>query len=66
MAKSDGKSPGVSHMWPIEPVEAEEPSYDFQKIDRLQRRWPQVRQEVERSAPEAYRYYTERLIRRWP
>ena len=67
MAESDGKSLGVSHMWrPIEPAEAEVASYDFHEIDRLQRRWLQVRREVERSAPEAYRYYTERLIRRWP
>lgn len=55
-----------AHKWkPIELVEVDEEEYDFQEIDSLQHQWLRVKQEAERSSPEAYSAFTERLTRRW-
>ena len=66
MAAIRDDSPKVFHKWkPIEPIDSDSQAYDFGEIDSLQREWLRIKQQVESSTPDAYKAFTDRLIRRW-
>ena len=66
MAAIRDDSPKVFHLWkPIEPIDSDSQAYDFGEIDSLQREWLRIKQQVESSTPDAYKAFTDRLIRRW-
>ncbi len=66
MAAIRGNSPKIFHKWkPIEPIISVSQTYDFGEIDSLQRQWLHIKRQVERSAPDAYKAFTDRLTRRW-
>ena len=66
MAAIRGNSPKIFHKWkPIEPIISVSQTYDFGEIDSLQRQWLHIKRQVERSAPDAYKAFTDRLNRRW-
>lgn len=55
-----------AHKWqPLEGLDAQSSSVDFQEIDSLHQQWLSFRDERERSNPDAYRAFRERLDRRW-
>ncbi len=55
----------AGHKWePIAPL-VENPDYDFDELDLLQKQWLSVREARERESPEAYMAFMERLTRSW-
>ncbi len=55
-----------AHKWqPIEGLNSQSCSVDFQEIDSLHRQWLAFRDERERSDPDAYKAFRERLDRLW-
>ena len=66
MAEIRENSQKVFHKWkPIEPIDSDSQAYDFGEIDSLQRQWLHIKRQVESSTPDAYKAFTDRLIRRW-
>jgi len=55
-----------AHKWrPLEGLDAHTSSMDFQEINALQQQWLRFRKQRERSNPDAYKAFLERLDRRW-
>lgn len=56
----------IAHKWkPLDPIEPESEGYDFSEIDSLHLQWQDLRQEREKSIPNAYRSFLDRLRRSW-
>ena len=56
----------ISYSWlPLEGLEAQSYSVDFQEIDSLHQQWTNFRDHRVESDPNAYRVFLERVYRRW-
>ena len=56
----------ISHIWrPLEGLDSQSYNVDFQEVDSLHQQWTNFRDHREKSDPDAYREFLERVYRRW-